>query len=135
MRRLLPLAALLLSPAAPASDLAQPITAMAYWQKPLDATDKRASFSSFGLRLDQRAVTSNVFARPPIMDMRFNDRGFHSLAWRGIVLHQNQPAGGEPAGEINWMLILSGTAAAAVIIHEENKKSPTQPVPRKGGGN
>ena len=102
MRRLLLLAALFASPATMGGDLDQPVTAMLYWQKPLDAIEKRDSLSTFGFRLDRSPAGNSVVLRRPIVDVRFNERGFQSLAFRGSVLHQNQPASGGPAPEINW---------------------------------
>ncbi len=104
MRRLL-LFALIVSPTALATDLAQPVTAMVYWQQPLDGGGRRESASA--------AFT-------------------HS---RGAALHQNQPVSGEPAPEINWWLVLGISAAAVAVIHDENKKTPpAPPAPSKGGG-
>jgi hypothetical protein len=54
MRRLLLLATALMSPAAFGDDLYQRVTAMFYWQKPLDAIEKRDSASAFGFRLDRQ---------------------------------------------------------------------------------
>jgi len=120
------------APAA-ASDLAQRVTAMAYWQKPLDGADKRQSQSSFGPRLDQTRYVNNLPLSRPMVDLRFNQRGFHSLAWRGAVLQQNQPASG-PAPEINWWLVGGIAVGATVVIHEERKKYPAADAPKKGGG-
>ncbi|MEW6688417.1 MAG: hypothetical protein AB1452_04905 [Pseudomonadota bacterium] len=132
MRRLLLLAALLTSPAAFGDDLYRPVTAMFYWQKPLDALEKKDSASAFGFRLDRTAVTKSVVFRKPLLDLRFNERGFHSLALRGSVLHQNQPASGGPAPEINWWLVGGVAVGAAIVIHNENKNDTT---PRRATGN
>ena len=101
MRRLLMLVALIATPATAADDLGQPVTAMIYWQTPFGATEKRDSASTFGFRIDRTPVVNGVVLRKPIVDVRFNERGFLSFAFRGSVLHQNQPASGEPAPEIN----------------------------------
>ena len=138
MRRLLFLAALSALPATMASDFGQPVTAMLYWQKPLDAIERRDSASAFGFRLDRAPAVNSVVLKKPILDLRFNQRGFHSLAFRGSVLHQNQPLSGAPAPEINWWLVGGILVGTAVVIREDSKTVP-DPVPRdtpkKGGGN
>jgi len=140
MRRLLLLAALFALPATMASDLGQPVTAMLYWQKPLDAIERRDSASAFGFRLDRAPVVNSVVLKKPIVDLRFNQRGFHSLAFRGTVLHQNQPLSGVPAPEINWWVVGGIAIGAAVMIHEGSKTTPdpvpvpVPPTPEKVGG-
>lgn len=121
MRRLLLLAALFTPPAAFGDDLSQPVTAMFYWQKPLDAMEKKDSPSALGFRLDRAPTTSNVVFRKPLLDLRFNERGYQSFLFRGSVLHQNQPASGGPAPETNWWVIGGIAVGAAVLIHEDNK--------------
>lgn len=101
---------------------------MIYWQKPFGATEKHDSVSSFGFRLDRTPVVNSAVLRNPIVGVRFNERGFHSFAFRGSVLHQNQPASGEPAPEINWCLVGGIAVGAAIVIHQGNKKAP-DPVP------
>jgi hypothetical protein len=99
----------------------QPIAAMFYWEKPLDASSKRDAASAFGFRLDRAPVVNSVVFRKPILDVRFNQQGFHSLAFRGSVLHQNQPASGGPSPEVNWWLIGGITLGAAIVINNERK--------------
>lgn len=110
MRRLLLLLACLSVPAATAQDFSQPLTAMLYWEMPLSAVRKSDSAKAFGSRPDRAPVTSSVVLKQPTIDVRFNQQGFHSLAFRGSVLHQNQPASGGPAPEINWWIV-GGIAA------------------------
>ncbi|MBI3375848.1 MAG: hypothetical protein HY017_29370 [Betaproteobacteria bacterium] len=131
MRRLV-LAALLASPAVYADNLGQPTTALLYWQLPLGALEKRDAASAFGFRLDQARDKESVVLNRPIMDVRFNERGFHSLALRGTVLHQNQTVSGGPAPEINWWIVGPILGAAAVFVANEERKSrqaaPTNPL-------
>jgi len=136
MRRLLPfLFAFIPAPATMAEDVSRPVTAMVYWQKPLGVLEKRDSVDSFGFRLDRTPAVNSVVLRKPIVDIRFNDRGFHSLAFRGSVLHQNQPASGVPAPEINWWLVGGIAVGAAIVINNENKRnSDAPPAKGKGGG-
>lgn len=132
MRRLLPfLFAFIPAPATMADDVTRPVTAMFYWQKPLGTLEKRDSTDSFGFRLDRTPTVRSVVLRKPIVDIRFNDRGFHSLAFRGSVLHQNQPASSGPAPEINWWLVGGIAVGAAIVINNENKNDTR---PTKGGG-
>jgi len=103
---------------------------MLYWQMPLGAPEKRDSASTFGFRLDRSPAGNIALLRTPIVDVSFNDRGFNALAFRGSVLHQNQPASGAPAAEINWWVIGGIAVGAAIVIHNENKNdsSPRGPV-------
>jgi hypothetical protein len=50
------------------------------------------------------------------------------------VLHQNQPASGDPALEINWWLVGGVAVGAAVVIHQENKKDKNDSPAKKGFG-
>jgi hypothetical protein len=105
-----------------------------YFKKPLDGIDKRDAAGSFGFRLDRSPAGNIALLRTPIVDVNFNDRGFNALAFRGSVLHQNQPASGAPAPEINWWLVGGIAVGAAIVIHEENKKDPVPPAASKKGG-
>lgn len=128
MRRLL-LAALLVSPAAYADNLGQPTTALPYWQMPLGALEKRDAGSAFGIRLDQVKDKQSVILNKPIMDVRFNDRGFHSLALRGVVPHRDQPASNGSAPEINWWIVGPVLGGAVVFIANEERRQKKQPEP------
>ena len=128
MHRLL-LATLLASPAAYADNFGQTTTALLYWQMPLGALEKRDAASTFGFRLDQAREKQSVILNKPIMDVRFNDRGFQSLALRGTVLHQNQPASGGPAPEINWWIVGPVLGGAALFVANEERKSKNSPSP------
>lgn len=135
MRRLLPLfAALLAAPATLANDFGQPVTATFYWQKPFGALEERDAASSFGFRLDRTPVVNSVVLRKPLVDLRFNEQGFHSFAFRGSVLHQNQPAIGGPAPEINWWVVGGIAVGAAVVIRQENKNKDDTRVLKGSGG-
>ena len=127
MRRLL-LATLLASPAVYADNLGQPTTALLYWRMPLGALEKRDAASAFGFRLDQTNDKQSVVLNKPIMDVRFNERGFHSLALRGAVLHQNQPASasGGPAPEINWWIVGPIIGGATLFVANEERKLKQQ---------
>lgn len=133
MRRLFLLLACLSIPAAIAQDLRQPITAMLYWEMPLSAVRKSESANAFGFRLDRAPVTGSVVLKQPIVDVRFNPQGFHSLAFRGSVLHQNQPASGVPAPELNWWIVGGIAAGAVIAIHNDNKNK-NDATAKKGGG-
>jgi hypothetical protein len=135
MRRLpLLLLALVAVPAALAEDLSDRTSVVFYWKKSLDWSEKRDAAGSFGFRLDRSPAGNIALLRTPVVDVSFNDRGFNALAFRGSVLHQNQPASGGPAPEINWWLVGGIAVGAAIVIHEENKKSPIEPAPIKGKG-
>lgn len=135
MRRLLPfLFALIPATATMADDVSRSVTAMVYWQKPLGALEKRDSADSFGFRLDRTPALNSVVLRQPLVDIRFNDRGFHSLAFRGSMLHQNQPASGGPTPEINWWIVGGLAVGAAIAIHDQNKNSSNERVPIRGPG-
>ena len=139
MRRLpLLLVALIAVPAALADDFSDRIadrtTVVFYFKKPLDGSDKRDAAGSFGFRLDRSPSGNVALLRTPIVDVNFNDRGFNALAFRGSVLHQNQPASGGPAPEINWWLVGGIAVGAVVVIHDVNKKSPIEPATIKGKG-
>lgn len=118
---------------AQAQELGQlrPLTALLYWQKPLDAIEKKDSASAFGFRLDRTSATNSVVFRKPILDLRFNERGYQSLMFRGSVLHQNQPASGGAAPEVNWWLIGGIAVGSLIVIHQERKRSPA---PERFGG-
>lgn len=126
MRRLL-VAFLLASPAAYADNVGQPTTALLYWQMPLGALEKRDAASAFGFRLDQAKDKRSVVLNKPIMDVRFNERGFHSLALHGTVLHQNQSESGGPAPEINWWIVGPVLGGAALFVANEERKSKNSP--------
>ena len=130
------LVALIAVPAALADDLSDRIssrtTVMFYFKQPLDGSGKRDAASSFGFRLDRSPSGNIALLRTPIVDVNFNDRGFNALAFRGSVLHQNQPASGAPAPEINWWLVGGIAVGAAVVIHQEDKKD--RATPGKFGG-
>ena len=132
MRRLpLLLLALVAIPAALADDLSDRIsnrtTVMFYFKKPLVGSDKRDAAGSFGFRLDRSPAGNIALLRTPIVDVSFNHRGFNALAFRGSVLHQNQPASGEPASEINWWIVGGIAVGAAVVIHQESKEDRAPP--------
>ena len=138
MRRLpLLLLALIAVPAALADDLSDRIssrtTVMFYFKKPLDGSDKRDAAGSFGFRLDRSPSGNVALLRTPIVDVSFNDRGFNALAFRGSVLHQNQPASGAPAPEINWWIVGGIAVGAAIVINNDNKSKNDTPA-KKGGG-
>ncbi|OFZ88666.1 MAG: hypothetical protein A2W21_02335 [Betaproteobacteria bacterium RBG_16_66_20] len=138
MRRLpLLLLALIAIPAALADDLSDRIssrtTVMFYFKKPLDGSDKRDAAGSFGFRLDRSPSGNVALLRTPIVDVSFNDRGFNALAFRGSVLHQNQPASGAPAPEINWWIVGGIAVGAAIVINNDNKSKNDTPA-KKGGG-
>ena len=138
MRRLpLLLLALIAIPAALADDLSDRIssrtTVMFYFKKPLDGSDKRDAAGSFGFRLDRSPSGNVALLRTPIVDVSFNDRGFNALAFRGSVLHQNQPASGAPAPEINWWIVGGIAVGAALVINNDNKSKNDTPA-KKGGG-
>ena len=59
---------------------------------------------------------------------------FKKPLFRGSVLHQNQPASGGPAPEINWWLVGGITVGAAIAINNENKTDNNTPA-KKGVGN
>jgi len=122
---------------AQAQDLGQnqPVTALFYWQKPLDAIEKKDSASAFGFRLDRASTTSSAVFRKPLLDLRFNERGFQSFAFRGTVLHQNQPASGG-APEINWWIVGGVVVGAVVLINYDNKRSSSNDcrITTPGGG-
>ena len=133
MRRLpLLLLALIAIPAALADDLSDRIsnrtTVMLYFKQPLDGHEKRDAAGSFGFRLD-RSPSGVALLRTPIVDVSFNDRGFNALAFRGSVLHQNQPASGAPAPEINWWVVGGIAVGAAIVIHNESKNDSSPNVP------
>jgi len=139
MRRLFPVFAVLLGTSAGlASDFdsphpgqSRPVTAMLYWEMPLGALEKRDAASAVGFRLDRAPAVNSVVFNKPIMDVRFNERGFHSLAFRGSVLHQNQPASGEPAPGINWWIVGGVVVGAAIVIN--NDKNDAAPASKRGG--
>lgn len=139
MRRLLPVFAVLLGTSAgfagefSASHPAQsrPVTAMLYWEMPLGALEKRDAASAVGFRLDRAPAVNSVVLNKPIMDVRFNERGFHSLAFRGSVLHQNQPTSGAPAPQINWWIVGGVAVGAAIVIN--NDKDDDAPATKRGG--
>ncbi|MBI1943054.1 MAG: hypothetical protein HYS35_05250 [Betaproteobacteria bacterium] len=138
MRRLpLLLLALIAIPAALADDLSDRFsnrtTVVFYFKKPLDGSDKRDAAGSFGFRLDRSLAGTIALLRTPIVDVNFNERGFNALAFRGSVLHQNQPASGGPAPEINWWIVGGVAVGAAIVVHNENKNK-IESVPRIGGG-
>lgn len=139
MRRLpLLLIALIAVPAAVAEDLSHQISnrtsVMFYFKKPFGSSEKKDAASSFGFRLDRSPAGSIALLRTPVVDVNFNERGFNALAFRGSVLHQNQPASGAPAPEINWWLVSGIAVGAALVIHEENNKDPVPPAAAKKGG-
>ena len=126
MRRLpLLLSALVAVPVALADELSDRIsnqsTVVFYFKKPLDGGGKRDAASSFGFRLDRSPGGDIKLLRTPVVDVTFNDRGFDALAFRGSVLHQNQPAGGAPAPEINWWIVGGVAVGAAILINNESK--------------
>ena len=132
MRRLpLLLIALIAIPAALADDFSDRFsnrtTVVFYFKKPLEGNDKRDAASSFGFRLDRSPAGNIALLRTPIVDVNFNDRGFNVLAFRGSVLHQNQPASGGPAPKINWWVVGGVAVGAAVVIHQENKEDRAPP--------
>jgi len=106
---------------------------MFYFKKPLDGSDKRDAAGSFGFRLDRSPSGNVALLRTPIVDVSFNDRGFNALAFRGSVLHQNQPASGGPAPEINWWIVGGIAVGAALVINNDNKSKNDTPA-KKGGG-
>ena len=104
MRRLpLLLLTLIAVPAVLADDLSDRIsnrtTVVFYFKKPLDGNEKRDAAGSFGFRLDRSPSGNIALLRTPIVDVNFNDQGFNALAFRGSVLHQNQPASGPIKGK------------------------------------
>ena len=111
----------------------QPLTALFYWQKPLDAIEKKDAASAFGFRLDRTSATNSVVFRKPLLDLRFNLSGYQSLSFRGSVLHQNQPSSAGPTSEPNWWIIGGIVAGSVIVIHQDNKRHKND-VPRKGGG-
>jgi hypothetical protein len=123
MRHLLLLLACLSSPAAIGQDFRQPVTAMLYWEKPIGGLEKNEAAGSFGFRLDRASATSSLVLRKPFVDVRFNDRGFYSLALRGYVLHQNQPASSGPVPEVNWWIIGGIIAGTAVLMRQDTKSN------------
>lgn len=140
MRRLFPVFAVLLGTSAgfagdfnsPHPGQSRPVTAMVYWEMPLGALEKPDAASAVGFRLDRAPSVNSVVLNKPIMDVRFNERGFHSLAFRGSVLHQNQPASGTPAPGINWWIVGGVVVGAAIVIN--NDKDDDAPA-KKAGGN
>lgn len=139
MRRLFPVFAVLLGTSAgfagdfdaPHPGQSRPVTAMVYWEMPLGAQEKRDAASAVGFRLDRAPGVNSVVLNKPIMDARFNERGFQSLAFRGSVLHQNQPATGAPAPQINWWIVGGVVVGAAIVIN--NDKNDDAPA-KKGAG-
>lgn len=111
----------------------QPLTALFYWQKPLDAIEKKDSASAFGFRFDRAPVTNSVVYRKPLLDLRFNLSGYQSFSIRGSVLHQNQPASGGPAPEPNWWVVGGIVVGSAIVIHQDNKRHKNDFVSKKGG--
>ncbi len=139
MRRLpLLLIALIAVPAAVADDLSDQISnrtsVMFYFKKPFGSSEKKDAVGSFGFRLDRSPAGSIALLRTPVVDVNFNERGFNALAFRGSVLHQNQPASGEPAPEFNWWLVGGIAVGAAIVINDANRKSPVDPAVSKKGG-
>lgn len=137
MRRLpLLLLALVALPAALADDLADRMSnrtsVVFYFKKPLGSHEKKDAAGSFGFRLDRSPAGDIKLPRTPIVDVSFNERGFNALAFRGLVLHQDQPASGAPAPEIDWWIVGGVAVGAAIVIN--NDKSNNAPPPTKRGG-
>jgi len=137
MRRLpLLLVALIAAPATVADDFSDRIsnrsTVVFYFKKPLDGSERRDTEGTFGFRLDRSPAGDIKLLRTPVVDVSFNDRGFDALAFRGSVLHQNQPASGAPAPEINWWVVGGIAVGAAVVIHQENKSDSNRPIAGPG---
>jgi len=139
MRRLpLLLVALIAAPATVADDLSDRISnrtsVMFYFKKPFGSSEKKDAASSFGFRLDRSPGGDIKLLRTPVVDVSFNDRGFDTLAFRGSVLHQNQPASGAPAPEINWWIVGGVAVGAAIVINNENKNDNNSSAKKGGGG-
>ncbi len=112
--------------------LANRTTVVFYFKKFFGVNEKRDAASSFGFRLDRSPGGDIKLLRTPIVDVTFNDRGFDALAFRGSVLHQNQPASGAPAPEINWWIVGGVAIGTAIVIN--NDKNDDAPA-KKGAGN
>lgn len=124
---------LLASPAAFAGDLERVTTMLFYWERPLDAEAKKDARSSFGLRIDNGRAAYEPHVGRPLVDLRFNERGFRLFAFRGSALLRNQAASEGPAPEINWWLVGGIAAGAAIVVRAENRKDPESGV-RRGTG-
>lgn len=138
MRRLLALL-LLAAPLANAGDLDRAVTATLYWERPLGATTNRDAAPAFGFRVEhtrtvQTGGLSMLVQRMPLVDARFSQSGFDSLALRGIVMRQS--AAGTSAGETVSPWLIGGIVAGSILLiaNEERKGRAGNTPATKGGG-
>lgn len=127
MRRLLPLAALLLVFPAWADDLRRSVAATFYWETQLGQAGRRDVGSNFGFRLDEERVASGTrLDQKLLLDMKFKDRGVQSVAFRDFVLHQNQTGADTSTANANWWVVGGIVVGATVAIAYEERRSKKQ---------
>ncbi|MSQ73325.1 MAG: hypothetical protein EXR27_18905 [Betaproteobacteria bacterium] len=100
---------------------------MLYWEMPFGGPSGRDAKAAFDLRFDSARAHPASFAlkRPaPLLDLRFDQSGTHSLTLRGLVLRQNQQggeAGGSAPNEVNWWIVGGVAIGAMALIRNANK--------------